>query len=95
MAPYVPATSQLVVEIFVRDMARARAFYEGLGVALRADHGTFVELSREDHYRYRDQRADLPPITAQPQANMRVMVPDVDRHWARVWDESWVVSRES
>jgi catechol 2,3-dioxygenase-like lactoylglutathione lyase family enzyme len=83
MTPYVEPTAQLVVEIFVRDMARARAFYEGLGFALRADRGLFVELSWEGHFLYLDQRDDLPPIAAHPQANMRVMVPDVDRHWER------------
>lgn len=83
MTPYVPPTSQLVVEIFVRDMARARAFYEALGFALCADRGSFVTLSWEEHYLYLDQRDDLPPPTDHPQANMRVMVPDVDRHWAR------------
>ena len=35
MAPYVPATAQLVVEVFVRDMARARAFYNESAVGNR------------------------------------------------------------
>lgn len=83
MQPYVPAVSQLVAEIFVRDMARAKRFYEDLGFALVADRGTFVVLSWEGHFLYLDERPDLPPITDHPQANIRVMVPDVDRYWAR------------
>ena len=83
MPPYVPATSQLVVEIFVRDIARAREFYEALGFRLEDDRGTFVELSWEGHFLYLDARPDLPPPAAHPQANIRVMVPDVDRYWER------------
>ncbi len=84
MARYVEPTAQLVVEIFVRDMARARAFYEGLGFVAGEDKGTFVTLTWEGHELYLDERPDLPPPTGRPQANVRVMVPDVDRYWALV-----------
>lgn len=83
MTTYVPATAQLVAEIFVRDMARSRAFYADFGFAVTADRGTFVVLTWEDHQLYLDERRDLPPPPNQPQANIRVMVPDVDRYWAR------------
>jgi catechol 2,3-dioxygenase-like lactoylglutathione lyase family enzyme len=82
MASYVPATAQLVAEVFVRDMARAKAFYQALGFTVTADRDTFVVLTWEGHELYLDQRPDLPPPPQHPQANIRVMVPDVDRYWA-------------
>jgi catechol 2,3-dioxygenase-like lactoylglutathione lyase family enzyme len=81
MSPYVPPTEQLVVEIFVRDMARARAFYERLGFRLTEDKGTFVGYEWEGHRLFLDERPDLPPPPSMPQANVRIMVPDVDRYW--------------
>jgi catechol 2,3-dioxygenase-like lactoylglutathione lyase family enzyme len=81
MTAYVDPTAQLVVEIFVRDMARSRAFYAALGFAVVADRGTFVELAWEGCLLYLDERADLPPPPSHSQANVRVMVPDVDRYW--------------
>lgn len=83
MERYVEATSQLVAEIFVRDIARSRAFYAALGFALAGDKGDFVSLSWEGHLLFLDQRPDLPPVPAQPPMNIRVMVPDVEAHWAR------------
>jgi catechol 2,3-dioxygenase-like lactoylglutathione lyase family enzyme len=82
MAPYVAPTEQLVVEIFVRDAARAKSFYEQLGFEILADRGSFVVLSWEGHELFLDERRGLRPL-ARPAANMRVMVPDVDRHWAQ------------
>ena len=83
MTPYVPPIEQLVVEIFVRDIARSKAFYQALGFAVLHDRGSFVTLTWEGHRLFLDQRADLPPAPTHPQANMRVMVPDVDECWAR------------
>ncbi len=81
MTPYVPATAQLVVEIFVRNMVRSRAFYEHLGFKLETDNGSFVELSWEGHYLYLEERPDQPPPARHPQLNFRVMVPNVDHYW--------------
>jgi catechol 2,3-dioxygenase-like lactoylglutathione lyase family enzyme len=81
MAGYVDPTEQLVVELFVRDAARAKAFYERLGFTVLEDRGDFVELTWEGHRLFLDERPDLPPPPAHPRANVRVMVPDVDRYW--------------
>ena len=81
MVGYVDSRNQLVVEVFVRDMARSRAFYERLGFALLRDDDTFVEYTWEGHRFFLDQRGDQPEAAA-PQANVRIMVPDVDRYWA-------------
>ncbi|HEX5501761.1 MAG TPA: VOC family protein [Thermomicrobiales bacterium] len=86
MVRYVAPTEQLVVELFVRDMARAKAFYERLGFAVVEDRGTFVTLTWEGHELYLDERRDLPPPPEHPRANVRVMVPDVDRYWALARD---------
>src|SRR5205823_14124768 len=80
--PYVPATQQLVIEIFVRDIGRAVAFYRRLGFDVVEDKGGFVALAWENHQLFLDERPDLPPMLSEPVANVRIMVPDVDRYWA-------------
>ena len=72
-----------MVEVFVRDMARSRAFYEGLGFEILDDRGEFVVLGREGSRLFLDERPDLPPAPERMRANVRVMVPDVDRCWER------------
>ena len=86
MTTSVPAVEQLVVEIFVRDARQSRTFYEQLGFELAEDRGTFVVLTWEGHQLFLDQRADLPAPPALPQANVRVMVADVDAYWRRAQD---------
>ena len=83
MTPYVHPTEQLVVEIFVRDVARSTAFYRQLGFELVADRGAFVVLGWEGHRLFLDERRDLSPPPKQPRANVRIMVTDVDRYWER------------
>jgi catechol 2,3-dioxygenase-like lactoylglutathione lyase family enzyme len=83
MTPYADPTEQLVVEIFVRDIARSKAFYRQLGFELLADRGTFVVLAWEGHRLFLDERPELPAPPRHPQANMRVMVGDADAYWAR------------
>jgi len=83
MAAYADPTEQLVVEVFVRDIARAKAFYEQLGFEVLGDHGAFVALAWEGCQLYLAERRDLPPPPEHPQANVRIMVPDVDSAWAR------------
>ena len=81
MERYIDPTEQLVVELFVRDMARAKAFYERLGFAVLEDRGEFVILAWEDHRFFLDARPDLPPPPFPLQANVRIIVPDVDAFW--------------
>jgi catechol 2,3-dioxygenase-like lactoylglutathione lyase family enzyme len=81
---YVASVEQLVVEIFVRDAKRSKTFYEQLGFEIAEDRGTFVVLTWEGHELFLDQRPDLPlPAASLPQANVRVMVTDVDTYWQR------------
>jgi len=81
MERYVDPTQQLVTEIFVRDIEKSTAFYRRLGFALVRDDGDFVELTWEGHLLFLDERADMGPVPDATQANIRVMVPDVDRYW--------------
>jgi catechol 2,3-dioxygenase-like lactoylglutathione lyase family enzyme len=81
-APFVEPGRQLVVEVFVRDLARSVAFYTDLGFELRRRTPGFAELAWDDHLLFLDERPDVAPSPA-PAANVRVMVPDVDARWRR------------
>ncbi len=81
MERYVDPTEQLVTEIFVRDIRQSTDFYCRLGFELVRDDGDFVELTWEGHLLFLDERPDMGPVPDAPQANVRVMVPDVDRFW--------------
>lgn len=84
MTPYVPTTEQLVVEVYVRDMLRSKAFYLQLGFNLLSDKKSFVTFVWEGHRLFLEERKDLSPPADFPQANMRIMVADVDERWKRV-----------
>lgn len=90
MTRYVDSTEQLVTEIVVRDMRRSVDFYRRLGFELLRDGGDFVEMTWEEHRLFLAEPsafhdadlAALPVPPPFPPANVRVMVPDVDRYWA-------------
>jgi catechol 2,3-dioxygenase-like lactoylglutathione lyase family enzyme len=92
MTPYVDSTEQLVTEILVRDIRSSVEFYRQLGFELLRDGRDFVELTWEDHRLFLAEpsafhgvdAAALPVPPAFPLANVRVMVPDVDRYWRLV-----------
>jgi catechol 2,3-dioxygenase-like lactoylglutathione lyase family enzyme len=65
----------------VRDLEVSRAFYERLGFEVIRGSGGFLELAWEGHLIFLDERKDLPPPPDSPAANVRIMVPDVDRYW--------------
>ena len=74
--------NQLVIEIIVRDIRLSTAFYRRLGFELVADRGEFVELAWEGHLLFLDEHPGSAVVATGPQANVRIMVPDVDRYWA-------------
>ena len=82
MVPYVPATEQLVVEVFVRSLDRALEFYQALGFQILGRKGGFATVTWEEHRLFLDEQPQYKPPAA-PQANVRVMVPDVDAWWRR------------
>jgi uncharacterized glyoxalase superfamily protein PhnB len=79
----VPAEHQLVLELFVREIGRSRAFYQQLGFGVAEDRGTFVVLTWEGHHLLLDQRTELPDPPAFTRANVRILVSDVDARWQR------------
>jgi catechol 2,3-dioxygenase-like lactoylglutathione lyase family enzyme len=79
--PFVPATSQLVVEVYVRNLARSRDFYQRLGFTLLREDVDFAELVWEEHRFFLASGAGVSPEPGTPTANVRIMVPDVDRFW--------------
>jgi lactoylglutathione lyase len=81
MAAYVPATEQLVVEVYARDLPRSIAFYQALGFEALSVEPDFVVLTWENHQFFLEARSDLPAPTGYATVNMRIMVPDVDRYW--------------
>lgn len=81
MDRYAEPATQLVVEVFVRDIARSLSFYQALGFQLLAKRHSFAVLTWDDCQLFLDERRDLPPPPPHPRANVRVMVPDVDRVW--------------
>jgi catechol 2,3-dioxygenase-like lactoylglutathione lyase family enzyme len=81
MSTYVPSTEQLVVEVYARDLARSIRFYQALGFEAISIEPDFVVLAWEGHQLFLEARSDLPAPTGHPTANMRIMVPDVDRYW--------------
>jgi catechol 2,3-dioxygenase-like lactoylglutathione lyase family enzyme len=82
MTPYVPSTEQLVVEIYTRDLQRSMEFYQALGFETVSAEPDFVVLAWEQHRFFLEPRPDLPVPLDHPQANVRIMVTDVDRYWA-------------
>ena len=89
--PYAPTTDQLVVEVFARDIEASKRFYERLGFELLEDRGDFVEYSWEGHKFFLDARPDQPDASSHPQANMRIMVPNVDDYWRLVQESGATV----
>ncbi len=79
--PYVEAREQLIVELYVRNVKQSTAFYERLGFKVVRKEPTFVELGWADSRLYLDQVAGQPEPPATLVANVRIMVPDVDRYW--------------
>lgn len=72
---------QLVIEVFVSDLKQSLAFYESLGFVRQRVDGNFAALTWDGHELFLDQHLpeELPRGT---QANVRIMVPDVDRFWS-------------
>ena len=68
--------------MYVRDLDRALDFYQRLGFELLSRHDRFAALTWEGHRFFLDERPSYEPPSS-PQANVRVMVPDVDACWRR------------
>jgi catechol 2,3-dioxygenase-like lactoylglutathione lyase family enzyme len=81
MSEYVVQGSQLVAEIYVRDIKRSLEFFRAFGFELVRDDGNFVELRWEQSLLFLEQ-VNGAPGAEHPAGNLRVMVPNVDDYWA-------------
>jgi len=89
MKRYVEPTEQLVTEVLATDIKRSVDHYLRLGFRLLRDGDDFVVLAWEDHAFFIAQASALvhgssygrAPRNFGATANVRVMVPDVDRRW--------------
>ncbi len=78
---YVEPNEQLVVELYVRNVKESTALYEKLGFKVLRGEPTFVELGWETSRLFLEQIPGQPAPPATLVANIRIMVPDVDRYW--------------
>jgi predicted enzyme related to lactoylglutathione lyase len=75
-----PPSVQLVNEVFVHDLKKSQAFYEGLGFRTKFTEKTFVAMEFGGRAYFLSERKGAPLV--KPAANVRIAVPDVDRYWA-------------
>jgi catechol 2,3-dioxygenase-like lactoylglutathione lyase family enzyme len=71
-----------VVEVYVRNLDLALGFYRSLGFEVVSREGGFATVAWEGHELFLDEQPRFEPPPS-PQANVRVMVPDVDAWWER------------
>ncbi|WP_321472057.1 VOC family protein [uncultured Paludibaculum sp.] len=82
LAHFTETSQQLVVELYVRDVRASSKFYQRLGFFVERTEEHFVALTWER------SRLLLEEIPGQPEppstvvANIRILVPDVDRYWS-------------
>ena len=80
MTNHVPATEQLVVEIYVRDLRHSLSFYQKLGFRLIRQEPAFAELAWEDSRLMLEEFKQMPSPPPFPMANIRIMVANVDEY---------------
>ena len=79
-----PSSAQLVAEFSVRDLAKSRTFYEGLGFKVAHVEKTFLELRWVDgHKLFLSQSGTGSARSAKPTVNLRVGVANADEYWNR------------
>lgn len=71
--------AQLITEIYVRDLATSRAFYEKLGFKVTHTEPTFLDMTFGGRRLFLSQRKAQPPTL--PGANIRIGVTDLNRYW--------------
>ena len=80
MSEYVEQGSQLVAEIYVRDIKQSVEFFLAFGFELIRDDGNFIELQWEQSLLFLEEVNDAPG-SEHPAGNIRIMVPNVDHYW--------------
>ena len=72
---------QLIFELYVRDLDASVRFFEQFGFGIHRRQGNFVELIWGPARIFLEETDRAPSIDGQVVGNVRVLVPDVDRHW--------------
>jgi catechol 2,3-dioxygenase-like lactoylglutathione lyase family enzyme len=75
-----PPGVPLTTEILVADLKRSIEFYEKLGFVTTLTEKAFAELKFGGHKLFLSQSPNKPHL-AEPTANVRIPVRDVDRYW--------------
>jgi len=83
MAQPVHPGEQLVLALYVRDLARSSGFYRSLGFEMTRRDRNFVELRWEETLLFLVELDDAPDEHAQPVGNIRILVDNVDEQWER------------
>lgn len=85
--------AQLVVEVMVRDLERSLALYTALGFAVERRDGGFAVLRWGERRLFLAAHADLAAPSGPTRANLRILVPDVDRLWLLAQAQGMSVER--
>lgn len=72
---------QLVVEVMVRNLDYSLALYSALGFTVERRDGGFAALRWGERRVFLAQSGDMPAPSGPARANLRILVPDVDRLW--------------
>lgn len=78
---FTSATQQLVVELYVRDVRASSEFYQRLGFRVERAEDHFIALNWERSRLLLEEIPGQPPPPHTVVANIRILVPDVDRYW--------------
>lgn len=79
----VPATEQLVLELFIRNLSVSVDFYTALGFEVERSEQDFAVLRWDGCALLLQVSRRLPDLPSRPLANIRIMVSDVDDRWLR------------
>ena len=93
MVSYANPGEQLVVALYVHDIAASIRFLEELGFALARHEGTFAELRWDEALLFVVQMDAAPPDPSPRFGDLRILVPDVDHYWDLVNEKGMRVIR--
>jgi len=93
LGAYAEPDEQLVVEIHVRDVEASARFYRPFDFQLLREEPNFVELLWDKSRLLLEGVAGHPEPPCTVIANMRIMVPDVERYWRMVQEMGLPVAK--
>lgn len=82
LSHYAESPQQLVVELYVQNVRASAQFYQRLGFRVERTEEHFAALNWERSRLLLEEIPGQPDPPSTIVANMRILVPDVDRYWA-------------